>query len=1114
MNLSRRWLWLLLLLPLVAGLARLHFYVEVLNLLPADVPAVQGLKLYQQNFANAGELILTVRAPDAETTEAAARELALALAERKSLVKQATWQPPWLEHPGQAAELIAHLWFNQPPEVFGELTNRLAPANLAATLAATREQLTTSMSPADIARLSYDPFGLTRLPESAAAGAPALGLGQELFASVDGMFRIVFVQATTDLTSYRECVAWLKEVKFVVEQWQRDHPSATIHYTGRPVFVAEIAGGMERDMIESVLFTAAVIAVLFWLAHRRWKPMLWLLTLLALILAGTLALGALIFSAINVVSLGFAAILLGLAVDYGVVHYQEALASPEAIIPEIRRAIGPSIFWAAITTISAFLVLNLAGLPGLAQLGSLVALGVALSAFVMLFAFLPPLFRDRLKKRQQQITAGTWPPSTAIHPTVLAAAPPAAHRSGAILTISIALIICAVGVLLFRGAPQLDRSPNALRPRGSLAYAALDEIKAQLAQNREPLWLVTRGRDEADIARRLDRAALILERARSNQWIAGFTLPTALWPRPEFQLANRAAAAQLIRQRAIFSSELVGGGFNTNAFGLTESLLNAWQTAVASTNVYWPTNQMSRWILEKLVAHPAGELFAVGFVYPSTNAPVTQQTVARWGGDLSREEFFVSGWELLGGAILERVQANLWRVLLPMVFLILFSLWLAFRRPTEILLSLGVLLVSGLGLLAVMRTAGWSWNLMNLMALPLMLGTGVDYSIFMQLALRRHNGDAAAAHRSVGRALLLCGGTAMAGFGSLSWSGNAGMASLGEVCAVGVGFNMLISIYLLPVWWRMVASAPVAKSNFKAQRSEPSMFYRGGFWKMGVTLARVLPPGWCDWIARTLGSLYWRFGSGRREVVGQNLLPIFAGDRVATERTTRGLFRQFGRKLADLWRYEAGLPVEGMFTELTGWEHFTAAQAKGRGVLLITPHLGNWEFGAPLLASRGVKLLVLTQAEPGDGFTEMRQAARARWGIETLVVGQDAFAFIEIIKRLEAGATLALLVDRPPAASAVEVELFGRPFMASIAAAELARASGCVLLPVILPRTERGYAAQLLPEIDCDRAALGKREARQELTQQIMRAFEPAIRQHADQWFHFVPIWPKSPRPS
>jgi predicted RND superfamily exporter protein len=63
--------------------------------------------------------------------------------------------------------------------------------------------------------------------------------------------------------------------------------------------------------------------MLFWLTHRRWLPMLWLLTLLALILGATLALGGLVLGTISVVSMGFAAVLLGLAVDYAVVHYQE-----------------------------------------------------------------------------------------------------------------------------------------------------------------------------------------------------------------------------------------------------------------------------------------------------------------------------------------------------------------------------------------------------------------------------------------------------------------------------------------------------------------------------------------------------------------------------------------------------------------------------------------------------------------------------------------------------------------------------------------------------------------------------------------------------------------------
>ena len=70
-----RWWWLLL-VPIIAGLSRLHFDVEMLDLLPTEVPAVQGLKIYQQHFTDARELVVTVRAPDRETAESAARSIA------------------------------------------------------------------------------------------------------------------------------------------------------------------------------------------------------------------------------------------------------------------------------------------------------------------------------------------------------------------------------------------------------------------------------------------------------------------------------------------------------------------------------------------------------------------------------------------------------------------------------------------------------------------------------------------------------------------------------------------------------------------------------------------------------------------------------------------------------------------------------------------------------------------------------------------------------------------------------------------------------------------------------------------------------------------------------
>src|SRR5881409_361629 len=90
---NKRWLLLLLaLLPIGAGIYRLRFDAEVLDLLPAGEPVVEGLKLFQQNFANARELIITVRAPEADAAEQTARKLAERLRPETNLVLGVAWE--------------------------------------------------------------------------------------------------------------------------------------------------------------------------------------------------------------------------------------------------------------------------------------------------------------------------------------------------------------------------------------------------------------------------------------------------------------------------------------------------------------------------------------------------------------------------------------------------------------------------------------------------------------------------------------------------------------------------------------------------------------------------------------------------------------------------------------------------------------------------------------------------------------------------------------------------------------------------------------------------------------------------------------------------------------
>src|SRR5262249_26099284 len=336
--------------------------------------------------------------------------------------------------------------------------------------------------------------------------------GEELFSSPDGTFRLVFVEAKPDLTSYRACRTWLTEIQSQIREARqagRIPAGAELHFTGRPAFVTEIASGMESDTGGSAGGTLLTIGALFWLTHRRLRPLFWLLTLLIVILAGTAALGGLFLGTINVVSMGFASILLGLAEDFGIVIYQESRSHPELSAAELRREAAPGIFWSAVTTAGAFLTLNLSTLPGLGQLGTLVAIGILLAAVIMLYGYLPPLLRLR---RPRDLA----PPAEAPAERFLLFMPHRLLPPSVSWGISAVLVLGCVG-LLWKHGLRFDHSPNPLKPKHSEANATLENIKTRFGRAQEPLWVLVSGADESIVARGLaDVEVALSNAARAN----------------------------------------------------------------------------------------------------------------------------------------------------------------------------------------------------------------------------------------------------------------------------------------------------------------------------------------------------------------------------------------------------------------------------------------------------------------------------------------------------------------------------------------------------------------------------------------------------------------------
>jgi predicted RND superfamily exporter protein len=167
---------------------------------------------------------------------------------------------------------------------------------------------------------------------------------------------------------------------------------------------------------------------------------------------------------------------------------------------------------------------------------------------------------------------------------------------------------------------------------------------------------------------------------------------------------------------------------------------------------------------------------------------------------LTGDGIWLSGWDLFRPAISKLVREDMTRMLVPMFILLVGMMIAIFRRAADVGLALFAMVVSTLLLLAIMSLAGLKWNFVNLMATPLLLGTGIDYAIHVTLSLRRTGGNFKELWQGTGKALLFCGASNVIGFGSLVFSSSEALVSLGTVAVIGILLSMGTSIFLLPGW--------------------------------------------------------------------------------------------------------------------------------------------------------------------------------------------------------------------------------------------------------------------------------------------------------------------------
>ena len=216
--------------------------------------------------------------------------------------------------------------------------------------------------------------------------------------------------------------------------------------------------------------------------------------------------------------------------------------------------------------------------------------------------------------------------------------------------------------------------------------------------------------------------------------------------------------------------------------------------------------------------------------------------------------------------------------------------------------------------------------------------------------------------------------------------------------------------------------------------------------------------------------------------------------------TAKGVFRHFGRMWVQFMRTPARTPESiQAATEVIGLQHVEAAEARGKGIMLVTGHFGNWEWVGHWIASTGRKLTVVQRDANQSGINDRLLKLRQTAGLEVMSRGTAARGILVKLKRKEA---VGLLVDQN--AGDVYVPFFGKPCGTVTGPAVISTRTQAPIVPGYAIRIAPGqYRVEFFPEV-CPTPG---EDPTVSITTAINANLEAMIRRYPDQWLWMHDRW-------
>ena len=272
----------------------------------------------------------------------------------------------------------------------------------------------------------------------------------------------------------------------------------------------------------------------------------------------------------------------------------------------------------------------------------------------------------------------------------------------------------------------------------------------------------------------------------------------------------------------------------------------------------------------------------------------------------------------------------------------------------------------------------------------------------------------------------------------------------------------------------------------------------------------LMPYGLLMALGRLLGNLYYLFVKKQRNRAIAQMMPALNVSESEAKKLVRESFVNLAKNMLEIM-YMPNLNHDNLpqYLEIDHMERMEAALAEGHGVVILTGHIGTWEWLSAAFTLNGMAATAIAKTQPNADYTKALNELRSKINME--IFSRGTSELLMAAKALKQGKILGFLADQDAGPGGAFIEFLGRTASTPMGPAVFSRKYNSPILPCFILRQASGRHKVVIGEAmryedtgDTDKDLFN-------LTVKMTRILENVIRENPTQWLWFQKRWNTAP---